>query len=52
MRHMETYKGEGDYGDLCGLSREGKHQIDQLTDLRHKYAAKILHADYNLVKSD
>ncbi|GKD04032.1 ulp1 protease family, C-terminal catalytic domain-containing protein, partial [Tanacetum coccineum] len=39
MRHMETYKGDG---DCCGLSREGSEQINELIDLRHKYIAKIL----------
>ncbi|PWA72323.1 ulp1 protease family, C-terminal catalytic domain-containing protein [Artemisia annua] len=50
MRHMETYKGDG--ADLCCLSKEGKKQLNELRDLRIKYAVKILLSDCNLVKTD
>nr|GEW76072.1 ulp1 protease family, C-terminal catalytic domain-containing protein [Tanacetum cinerariifolium] len=49
MRHMETYKGNG---DCCGFSREAKEQIKEFRDLRRKYMEKILLADYNLVKNE
>ncbi|GKC04098.1 hypothetical protein Tco_0995708 [Tanacetum coccineum] len=49
MRHMETYKGNR---DCCGFSREAKEQIEELRDLRSKYAEKILFAAYNLVKNE
>jgi hypothetical protein len=52
MRHMEIYKGDGDCGDLCCLSKEGKKQISELRELRIKYVAKILLSDFNLVKSE
>ena len=49
MRHMETFKGD-EYGDCCRLSEEGREQIKELCDMRHKYAAKILLADCNDAK--
>ncbi|PWA67953.1 Peptidase C48, SUMO/Sentrin/Ubl1 [Artemisia annua] len=52
MRHMETYLFGGEYDDLCGFRREGKEQQNQLDELRHKYAAKILLADINNKKAD
>ncbi|GKA63303.1 hypothetical protein Tco_0762909 [Tanacetum coccineum] len=51
MRHMETYRGEGDYGDLCCLKKEGPEQLRQINELRYKYTAKILLADCNKAKS-
>nr|GEY15487.1 hypothetical protein [Tanacetum cinerariifolium] len=49
MRHMETYKGDW---DCCGLSREGSEHINELIDLRRKYAVKILLADCKHVKKE
>ncbi|GKC02462.1 alpha/beta hydrolase fold protein [Tanacetum coccineum] len=51
MRHMETYRGEGDRGDRCCLKKEGPEQHKQINDLRYKYATKILLADCNKAKS-
>ncbi|GKC18749.1 hypothetical protein Tco_1020899 [Tanacetum coccineum] len=51
MRHMETYRGEGDHGDLCCLKKEGPEQLRQINELLYKYSAKILLADYNKAKS-
>lgn len=52
MRHMETYLFGGEYDDLCEFRREGKDQQQQLDELRHRYAAKILLADINNKKAD
>ncbi|PWA96205.1 hypothetical protein CTI12_AA040660 [Artemisia annua] len=52
MRHMETYLFGGEYDDLCGFRREGKEQQNQLDELHHKYAAKILLVDINNKKAD
>lgn len=51
MRHMETFKGE-EYGDACRFSEEGKEQMNELCDLRKKYAAKILLSDANSAKKE
>ncbi|GJV17991.1 ulp1 protease family, C-terminal catalytic domain-containing protein [Tanacetum coccineum] len=51
MRHMETYRGEGDRGDRCCLKEEGTGQQGQINELRYKYVAKILLADCNKAKS-
>ncbi|PWA66902.1 Peptidase C48, SUMO/Sentrin/Ubl1 [Artemisia annua] len=52
MRHMETYLFGGEYDDLCEFRREGKEQQNQIDELRHKYAAKIVLADINNKKAD
>jgi hypothetical protein len=49
---METYKGDGDCGDLCCLNKEGKKQTSELREMRIKYDAKILLSYCNLVKSN
>ncbi|GJT34166.1 hypothetical protein Tco_0924585 [Tanacetum coccineum] len=36
MRHMETYRGEGDRGDRCCLKEEGTGQQGQINELRYK----------------
>ncbi|GKA44529.1 hypothetical protein Tco_0737253 [Tanacetum coccineum] len=51
MRHMETYRGEDNSGDINCLIKDDKEQLRQTSDLRYKYAAKILLANYNMVKS-
>ncbi|GKA49052.1 hypothetical protein Tco_0742010 [Tanacetum coccineum] len=51
MRHMETYRGKGDHGDLCCLKKEGPEQLRQINELQYKYATKILLADCNKAKS-
>ncbi|GJZ22095.1 hypothetical protein Tco_0559134, partial [Tanacetum coccineum] len=51
MRHMETYRGKDNSGDINCLIKDDKEQLRQTSDLRYKYAAKILLANYNMVKS-
>ncbi|GKE08118.1 hypothetical protein Tco_1411669, partial [Tanacetum coccineum] len=52
MSHMETYKGEGHYGHICGLRTEGKAQNFLLNDLRYKYVSKMLLCEINMKKEE
>lgn len=45
MRHMETFNGLDGWN--CGLEREGKAQMNQLRELRSKYAVKIITHEIN-----
>ncbi|GKF85117.1 hypothetical protein Tco_0250015 [Tanacetum coccineum] len=51
MRHMETYQGNGMFDFKSLLKTEASGQKEQLDELRHKYVAKILLSDINLVRN-
>ena len=51
MRHMESYMGESERRWECGLTGKKAGDVTAILELRMKYMARLLTADFNKYKS-